>query len=172
MRRHIPLPIKLLRSHLGPYTRAPLRCARRYKSTSHDPIPSPSLESQPESRASPIATSSKTVFDPVVNDGFTKPFYITAPPFSTAGCEPPALPQRALLTGVAPHLGHFHSAVLADTVARYSRLRYPDRSVSVAIGTSEYGPRIHRAAEKAQRDSWDYVESTRQRYKVSPLYGL
>ncbi|KAG8872530.1 methionyl-tRNA synthetase [Tulasnella sp. 331] len=60
-----------------------------------------------------------------------KPYYVTTPIF---------------YVNAAPHIGHLYSGVLADTLARYARLRNPDREVVFCTGTDEHGMKIQRAA--------------------------
>jgi hypothetical protein len=54
-----------------------------------------------------------------------KPFFITTPIF---------------YVNARPHIGHLYSALLADSVARYQRLR--GRDVVFATGTDEHGQKV------------------------------
>ncbi|KAJ2782795.1 methionyl-tRNA synthetase [Coemansia javaensis] len=55
--------------------------------------------------------------------------------------------QPIFYVNSAPHIGHFYTVVLADTVARYARLR--GRDVKLSGGTDEHGLKIQQAAERA-----------------------
>lgn len=60
-----------------------------------------------------------------------KPFYVTTPIF---------------YPNAAPHIGHLHSLVTADVLARFVRLNQPDRPVHFVTGTDEHGLKIQKAA--------------------------
>ncbi|OCH94466.1 hypothetical protein OBBRIDRAFT_769480 [Obba rivulosa] len=61
-----------------------------------------------------------------------KPYYITTPIF---------------YPNAAPHIGHLHSLVVADILARYARLSNPGRPVKFMTGTDEHGLKIQKAAK-------------------------
>jgi len=47
-----------------------------------------------------------------------------------------------------PHAGHGYSTIVADTLARYHRLKGSE--VFFLTGVDEHGDKIHKAAEKAR----------------------
>jgi methionyl-tRNA synthetase len=59
--------------------------------------------------------------------------------------------KRALVTtpifyvNAAPHIGHVHSAVLADAYARWLRMKGVD--VAFSTGTDEHGQKVQQAAD-------------------------
>ena len=55
-----------------------------------------------------------------------------------------------------PHLGHVYTTVVADTVARFQRLK--GEEVFFLTGTDEHGDKIVQAAQKAGLSPQDYVE--------------
>lgn len=69
--------------------------------------------------------------------------------------------------GAAPHIGHLHSMVLADVIARYSRIRHPERPVIFATGTDEHGMKIQQAAKAKGVDEQEFCDSVSQRFRVS-----
>ncbi|KAB5594508.1 Methionyl-tRNA synthetase [Ceratobasidium theobromae] len=69
-----------------------------------------------------------------VTTGWTlKPYFVTTPIF---------------YPNADPHIGHLYSMVLADILARYSRLRHPLRQVAFSTGTDEHGLKIQQAAKE------------------------
>jgi methionyl-tRNA synthetase len=87
--------------------------------------------------------------------------YVVAP--STSFGAMPGQPANAK----APHVGHLHTLVLSDVVARYSRLRYPDRAVLFATGTDEHGLKIQQAAKKGGVDEQTFCDRVSERFRVS-----
>ncbi|KAF9819446.1 hypothetical protein IEO21_02054 [Rhodonia placenta] len=64
--------------------------------------------------------------------GDLKPYYVTTPIF---------------YPNSVPHIGHLHSLVIADILARYSHLNCPERPVHFMTGTDEHGLKIQKAAQ-------------------------
>jgi methionyl-tRNA synthetase len=101
----------------------------------------------------------------------------SATPDSTAGClvspggsEPASLPPALFTTPIfypsaVPHVGHLHSLVLTDVLARYARLRAPGRPVLMSTGTDEHGLKIQQAARKAGLAEPAFVESLSGRFR-------
>ena len=57
-----------------------------------------------------------------------------------------------------PHLGHAYTAVLADTLARWSRdTAYPNETFFTA-GVDEHGEKVRRAAAAAERSPQDHCD--------------
>ncbi|ORX36885.1 tRNA synthetases class I (M)-domain-containing protein [Kockovaella imperatae] len=158
MRRHVPLAIKNLRSgwtaSCRPLQSVPLRCS---ESTIESVSTSSSLGiPSDEYNTRPIASSSRlppppSILEPLTSDDFTKPLYITSPIFDVDGL---------------PHLGHLHALIIADVLARYSRLRYPDRDVRLVVGTNELGPAVSKAAQKAKAPPIEYASVLTSRFRL------
>ncbi|KAG8983454.1 methionyl-tRNA synthetase [Tulasnella sp. JGI-2019a] len=79
-----------------------------------------------------------------------KPYYVTTPIF---------------YVNAAPHIGHLYSGVLADTLARYARLRNPNREVFFCTGTDEHGMKIQRAAEDKGIAPAPFCDSVSQSFR-------
>ncbi len=72
-----------------------------------------------------------------------KTFYLTTPIY---------------YVNATPHLGHAYTTVLADTMARFQRLRLgPDR-VYFLTGTDEHGDKVAQAAAKAAEEPQAYAD--------------
>ncbi|UZJ56566.1 hypothetical protein CBS101457_005886 [Exobasidium rhododendri] len=112
----------------------------------------PRLTSAAIDRESPAAT-------------FLKPHYTTTPIF---------------YVNAAPHIGHLHSAVLADVFSRWSQWRYegfseksPQTTRSdevktqavLATGTDEHGIKIQRAADANHEDPRQLCDRVSERFK-------
>ena len=61
-----------------------------------------------------------------------------------------------------PHAGHGYSTIVADTLARYHRLKGDE--VFFLTGVDEHGAKIHKAAEKAGLTPQDYCD------KIAPTF--
>ncbi|OAX36501.1 Nucleotidylyl transferase [Rhizopogon vinicolor AM-OR11-026] len=68
----------------------------------------------------------------VTDTSTTKPFYITTPIF---------------YPNAVPHIGHLYSLVIADILARFTRISEPNRRVHFLTGTDEHGLKIQKAAK-------------------------
>ncbi|TXT09028.1 hypothetical protein VHUM_02502 [Vanrija humicola] len=79
-----------------------------------------------------------------------RPWYITTPIF---------------YVNASPHIGHLHSVVLADTFARFARLREPGREVMFLTGTDEHGLKIQQAAAKAGRSEQEFCDEVSLRFR-------
>ncbi|GHJ88770.1 hypothetical protein NliqN6_5172 [Naganishia liquefaciens] len=79
-----------------------------------------------------------------------KPYYVTTPIF---------------YVNASPHIGHLHSLLLADTLARYARLRRPDTPVRFATGTDEHGLKIQQAAERAGVQPGEFCDEISRRFR-------
>ncbi|KAH7885449.1 tRNA synthetases class I (M)-domain-containing protein [Phlebopus sp. FC_14] len=62
-----------------------------------------------------------------------KPFYITTPIF---------------YPNARPHIGHLHTLVMADIIARFQRILNPSRPVVFLTGTDEHGLKMQRTAQE------------------------
>lgn len=83
----------------------------------------------------------------------TKKFYITTPIYYVTA---------------QPHLGSLYSTLLADTLARWNRLQ--QKEVFFLTGTDEHGQKIAQAAEKAEKNPKDFVDSFIPDYKK--IWGM
>jgi methionyl-tRNA synthetase len=66
----------------------------------------------------------------------------------------------------APHIGHLHSIVLTDVLARFARLRNPDREVVYTTGTDEHGLKIQQAAKAQNVGEEEFCARVSERFKV------
>ena len=78
-----------------------------------------------------------------------KPYFITTPIF---------------YVNAAPHIGHVHSALVADAQARFQKLR-TKRDPLFSTGTDEHGLKIQQAAEKFQQSPFDYASAVSMSYQ-------
>jgi len=70
-----------------------------------------------------------------------------------------------------PHIGHTYTTVIADTIARYKRLRGFD--VVFLCGTDEHGETVARSAHKAGREPKEFVDDIAAHYqRVWKTLGL
>jgi methionyl-tRNA synthetase len=106
----------------------------------------------------------------------TKPYYVTTPIFYVnagrllsvcLGCQLHA-DVSLFASRTAPHVGHLHSLLLTDVLARYARLRSPERQVKFATGTDEHGLKIQQVAKQANRDPQDLCDEISERFRVRP----
>jgi len=63
-----------------------------------------------------------------------------------------------------PHIGHAYSGILADVMARWSRLR--GASVTLATGTDEHGQKIAKAAVEAGVGPQAYCDAVSERFRA------
>jgi methionyl-tRNA synthetase len=63
-----------------------------------------------------------------------------------------------------PHLGHFYTCLLADTLARHHRMRQED--VFFLTGTDEHGAKISQAAAKAGLPPQEFADRTSARFSM------
>lgn len=64
-----------------------------------------------------------------------------------------------------PHIGHALEFVLADSIARYFRLKSGDDNVFFNVGTDEHGQKILQQAEKEGLSVEDFADKYSQRFK-------
>lgn len=58
-----------------------------------------------------------------------------------------------------PHIGHLYSSLLADTIARWQRIKNPSLSnIIFSTGTDEHGLKIERAANNAQLSPLEFCD--------------
>jgi len=62
-----------------------------------------------------------------------------------------------------PHLGHTYTTIVADTIARYKRMRGYD--VVLLTGTDEHGQKIERAAKAAGVTEEEFVDRIAEEYR-------
>lgn len=146
-----PLVISMLLSHASCRFRVvlPVALRRALPVSAHSLRPSSFaaraasslLSAAPGSASSPLASSDPTGLPPAL---FTTPIFY-----------PSAM----------PHVGHLHSLVLTDVLARYARLRDPSRPVLMSTGTDEHGLKIQQAARKAGLAESAFVEGLSGRFR-------
>ncbi|PLW06158.1 hypothetical protein PCANC_02710 [Puccinia coronata f. sp. avenae] len=78
-----------------------------------------------------------------------KPFYVSTPIF---------------YVNSVPHIGHLHSMVIADVLARYNQLKTGEQSFMLT-GTDEHGSKVQRAAEKNQQSPHELCEAVSDRFR-------
>ena len=62
-----------------------------------------------------------------------------------------------------PHIGHALEKIQADVLARYHRIKGDD--VFFLTGTDEHGVKIFREAERAGKDTQDFVNENAEYFK-------
>ncbi|KAI8325207.1 tRNA synthetase class I [Martensiomyces pterosporus] len=62
-----------------------------------------------------------------------------------------------------PHIGHFYSIVLSDTIKRYAELQ--GKTTKLSTGTDEHGLKIQQAAEKAGKDALAFCTQFSDRFR-------
>ncbi|GJJ78642.1 methionyl-tRNA synthetase [Entomortierella parvispora] len=77
-----------------------------------------------------------------------KPYYITTPIF---------------YVNAVPHVGHLHSAVLADTFKRFHELK--GQKAIMSVGTDEHGLKIQQAAAQAGMKEIELCDSVSKRFR-------
>jgi methionyl-tRNA synthetase len=78
----------------------------------------------------------------------TKPFYVTTPIY---------------YVNASPHIGHVYSTVIADTLARYHRLK--GEEVFFCTGTDEHGQKVALAAEAKGLTPYDFTTQVSDTFK-------
>ncbi|KIO19400.1 hypothetical protein M407DRAFT_30940 [Tulasnella calospora MUT 4182] len=112
---------------------------------------SPSLAATTTSpRATPKWKTYSTTAGPSAVPTPTKPYYVTTPIF---------------YVNSVPHVGHLFSGVLADVLARYARLKDPNREVYFCTSTDEHGSKIQRAAEAKGVPPKPFCDGTSTRFE-------
>ncbi|OCF36953.1 methionine-tRNA ligase [Kwoniella heveanensis BCC8398] len=143
MRRHIP---RLLASC------QPLARIRPQSTRAVHPV-IPSFQHRLYSAPSVEASSSKvpiSLFTPESDIASAKPFYVTTPIF---------------YVNASPHIGHLHSLLLTDVLARFSRLRHPEREALFATGTDEHGMKIQQAAKAKGIGEQEFCDEVSERFR-------
>jgi methionyl-tRNA synthetase len=80
-----------------------------------------------------------------------------------------------LLTGISlslivPHIGHLHSLVTADILARFRRLTHPQQSVRFLTGTDEHGLKIQKAAREQGLGEKAFCDGISERFRVGSFF--
>ncbi|MBQ6394086.1 class I tRNA ligase family protein, partial [Candidatus Saccharibacteria bacterium] len=63
----------------------------------------------------------------------------------------------------APHIGHTMDYLLADTYARYRRLK--GDNVRFQVGTDEHGSKIFKKASENNQEVQEYVDANSQKFR-------
>lgn len=116
-------------------------------------------------RQQTTAIAPRPVFAPVKQGEIVKPFFVTTPIFYVNACKI-YVASVTSLTCIAPHIGHLHSLLLTDVLARYSRLRNPEVPVRFCTGTDEHGLKIQQAAAAAGLAPKEFCDGISQRFRV------
>jgi methionyl-tRNA synthetase len=66
-----------------------------------------------------------------------------------------------------PHIGHLHSLVTADILARFHRLTHPQQPVHFLTGTDEHGLKIQKAAREQGLGEKEFCDGISERFRVS-----
>ncbi|KAK6910337.1 methionine-tRNA ligase [Kwoniella mangroviensis CBS 8886] len=140
MRRHIPRLLSSFRPR--PSTLSATRPTLIYNE----------IRCSSTSTATPDPSESQipSLFTPSGEPSSSKPFYVTTPIF---------------YVNASPHIGHLHSLLLTDVLARFSRLRRPDRKVIFATGTDEHGMKIQQAAKARGIGEQEFCDDVSERFR-------
>ncbi|WWC61657.1 methionine-tRNA ligase [Kwoniella dejecticola CBS 10117] len=136
MRRHIPRLLSSCRPRAIPLAQPFLACRR--------------TQQYSVATSEPSSSRILSLFTPVGDPSSSKPFYVTTPIF---------------YVNAAPHIGHLHSLLLADVLARFSRLRHPKRKVIFATGTDEHGMKIQQAAKARGIGEQEFCDDVSERFR-------
>lgn len=72
-----------------------------------------------------------------------------------------------------PHIGHLYTAVIADAVARFERIKNPDVKVKFMTGTDEHGLKITESAAKCNLSEQVYCNRISEKFrKLFKLYDV
>ncbi|KAG8714025.1 methionyl-tRNA synthetase [Ceratobasidium sp. 395] len=92
-------------------------------------------------------------------------------PTSSWSLKPYLVTTPIFYPNADPHIGHLYSMVVADILARYSRLRHPLRRVAFSTGTDEHGLKIQQAAKENKMAPSDFCDMLSERFKVLASSG-
>ncbi|RSH81542.1 methionyl-tRNA synthetase [Saitozyma podzolica] len=135
--------VKLL-APIRPFGQTCRRFASTAQATSAPVSQTPGgISSTPDS---PIVTASVGAED----KSKPKPYFLTTPIF---------------YVNASPHIGHLHSLLLTDVLARFSRLRDPTRPVVFTTGTDEHGLKIQQAAKAGGVDEQEFCDRVSERFR-------
>ncbi|WWC93969.1 methionine-tRNA ligase [Kwoniella sp. B9012] len=144
MRRHIPRLLSSFRPR--PSTFPSTRPILTFNATR-----SSSTSTSPSTSDSDLSSSQiPSLFTPSADPSSSKSFYVTTPIF---------------YVNASPHIGHLHSLLLTDVLARFSRLRHPDRKVIFATGTDEHGMKIQQAAKARGVGEQEFCDDVSERFR-------
>ncbi|XP_055344371.1 methionine--tRNA ligase, mitochondrial-like [Paramacrobiotus metropolitanus] len=65
----------------------------------------------------------------------------------------------------APHIGHVYSAVLADALHRWHKLKHPADATVFSTGTDEHGLKIQQAAAASNQSPGDFCAANRDKFQ-------
>jgi len=100
---------------------------------------------------------------------FTSPSCLSSHPLPLSRTTSTGTRYRAKGLISAPHVGHLHSLLLTDTLARFSRLRNPNRPVVFSTGTDEHGLKVQQAAKAKGMGEQEFCDGVSERFRVSFL---
>jgi methionyl-tRNA synthetase len=80
--------------------------------------------------------------------------------------KPSSLTETLFQAFPAPHIGHLHTLLMGDILARYNRLTYPWKPVHFLTGTDEHGLKIQQAAAAAGKEPREFCEELSKQFQV------
>ncbi|KAF9956721.1 methionyl-tRNA synthetase [Mortierella alpina] len=108
----------------------------------------PSLSHLPHNLSQTYLRAHKNLYSTQAALEGQKPYYITTPIF---------------YVNAVPHIGHLHSAVLADTFKRFQELK--GRRAILSTGTDEHGLKIQQAAQQAGMKEIELCDKVSQHFR-------
>lgn len=85
--------------------------------------------------------------------------------FSTRASDSIYVTTPIFYVNASPHIGHLYSAVIADAIVRYQRLKNPNVDCHFCTGTDEHGTKIQQAAASHNIPVDKYCNDISQSYK-------
>ena len=85
-------------------------------------------------------------------------------------CENTYLLNGILLSFIVPHIGHLHSLVTADILARFHRLTHPQQPVRFLTGTDQHGLKIQKAAREQGLGEKEFCDGISERFRVGSFF--
>ncbi|KAG8737071.1 methionyl-tRNA synthetase [Ceratobasidium sp. 414] len=101
-----------------------------------------------------------------LNKRALRPISTQIDPASKWSLKPYLVTTPIFYPNADPHIGHLYSMVLADILARYSRLRHPLRQVVFSTGTDEHGLKIQQAAKDQWLDPLEFCDRLSEKFKI------
>ncbi|XP_055850757.1 methionine--tRNA ligase, mitochondrial [Episyrphus balteatus] len=85
--------------------------------------------------------------------------------FSTRATDSIYVTTPIFYVNASPHIGHLYSAVIADAIVRYQRLKNPQVESHFCTGTDEHGTKIQQAAANNKVVVGKYCDNISQSYR-------
>lgn len=81
--------------------------------------------------------------------------------------------MRLVFSISEPHIGHLYTAVIADSIARFERIKNPDVKVKFMTGTDEHGLKISKSALKCNMSEQVYCDMISEKFReLFKLYDV